>query len=67
MMRRNHEFFCPSALSPGFRNWVEKTRVCVCVCVSAAIIQTASVHVSEEIHYVQFKFALRQHPEFKGI
>ena len=25
MMRRNHEFFCPSALSPGFRNWVEMT------------------------------------------
>ena len=26
MMRRNHEFFCPGALSPGFRNWVEMTR-----------------------------------------
>ena len=26
MMRRNHVFFCPSALSPGFRNWVEMTR-----------------------------------------
>ena len=26
MMRRNHEFFGPSALSPGFRNWVEMTR-----------------------------------------
>ena len=26
MMRPNHEFFCPSALSPGFRNWVEMTR-----------------------------------------
>ena len=25
-MRRNHEFLCPSALSPGFRNWVEMTR-----------------------------------------
>ena len=25
MMRRNHVFFCPSALSPGFRNWVEMT------------------------------------------
>ena len=26
MMRRNHVFICPSALSPGFRNWVEMTR-----------------------------------------
>ena len=26
MMRRNHEFFCSGALSPGFRNWVEMTR-----------------------------------------
>ena len=26
MMRRNHEFFCSGALSPGFRNWVELTR-----------------------------------------
>ena len=26
MMRRNHESFCPSALSPGLRNWVEMTR-----------------------------------------
>ena len=26
MMRRNHEFSCPSALSPGFRNWVGMTR-----------------------------------------
>ena len=26
MMRRNHVFFCPSALSLGFRNWVEMTR-----------------------------------------
>ena len=25
MMRPNHEFFCPSALSPGFRNWVGMT------------------------------------------
>ena len=25
MMRRNHEFFCSVALSPGFRNWVEMT------------------------------------------
>ena len=34
MMRLNHEFSCPSALSPGFRNRVEMTcNVCVCVCV----------------------------------
>ena len=25
MMRRNHEFFCSDALSPGFRPWVEMT------------------------------------------
>ena len=36
MMRRNHEFCCSVALSPGFRNWVEMTRkMCVCVCVCA--------------------------------
>ena len=40
MMRLNHEFFCPGALSPGFRNWVEMTCnmcVCVCVCVCACV------------------------------
>ena len=26
MMRRNNQFFCPSALSPGFTNCVEMTR-----------------------------------------
>ena len=30
MLRPNHEFFCPVALSPGFRNWVE-SQGCVCV------------------------------------
>ena len=25
-MRRNHEFFCPSALPPCVKNWVEMTR-----------------------------------------
>ena len=53
MMRRNHEFFCPCALSPGFREARENGPgmrdavgaqaplplvVCVCVCVCSVLL-----------------------------